>query len=379
MNYLLTLLGLTLLSPWNLTEAQPKSKKTSQALTFEKLTLPQALEKASKTHQMVFVDVSASWCGPCKQMKMEVFPAKGVGVAYAGLISIEVDGDTPEGEQIVSAYDVEAYPTFLFLNEKGEKVYSHVGYAEETEFVELPTQAKAAQKITNDLPGWFLSYNARTLPANEVHWEEGTWGAIQKKVDREAKPLVVELYDAGDDAMQTAYTLATEADLVEKLNREAVFVRTAVESELGRAICEQYGLDSTSVVCVIEGTELVSQSTEYGGAGYVKYLLADEIDAAVRLNSYASQITRYLSGMRGRKLLERLILARQEQEPGSENDHLAAEWLHTFPADSLADETFVLTAVKFDLKPGHPITRHLIDAFKDQSLPSPVSVNIAPL
>ena len=62
--------------------AQNNTKETAPAAreikgtVFEKGTLKELLAKAAKEKKYLFVDVYATWCGPCKAMATQVFPAE---------------------------------------------------------------------------------------------------------------------------------------------------------------------------------------------------------------------------------------------------------------------------------------------------------------
>lgn len=67
----------------------------------------------------VAIDVSASWCGPCKTIK-PLFEE--LAAEYVSVIFVEVDGDNSATNGIKSMYNVTAYPTFVFLDSTGNKV-----------------------------------------------------------------------------------------------------------------------------------------------------------------------------------------------------------------------------------------------------------------
>ena len=52
----------------------------AQSVKFDTLSLDQALSRARAEGKFVFVDVTASWCGPCQVMLEEVLSRKDVGV-----------------------------------------------------------------------------------------------------------------------------------------------------------------------------------------------------------------------------------------------------------------------------------------------------------
>ncbi len=64
----------------------------------------------------VFIDVSTSWCGPCKQFKPTF---EKLSDEYPDVIFIELDGDNGATK---SAHNASSYPTFIFLDSKGNQV-----------------------------------------------------------------------------------------------------------------------------------------------------------------------------------------------------------------------------------------------------------------
>ena len=70
----------------------------------------------------VLVDVTASWCGPCKALAplLDQLAAR-----YAGKLSVvKIDGD--QNPAIVQAYGIRAYPTLLLFS-GGQLVQTHPG------------------------------------------------------------------------------------------------------------------------------------------------------------------------------------------------------------------------------------------------------------
>ncbi|WP_460571828.1 thioredoxin family protein [Flaviaesturariibacter terrae] len=96
------------------------------------------LALAKSQHKPIFLDAYASWCGPCKRMKESVFPQSMVGDLYnAKFINVKMDMEEGEGIALARELNIEAYPTFFFLNEKGELLHKSVGALNAVAFLEL--------------------------------------------------------------------------------------------------------------------------------------------------------------------------------------------------------------------------------------------------
>ena len=81
----------------------------------------EALDASAKTGKPIFIDVYATWCGPCKQLKRTSFKDKAVGEYYnKNFICLSIDGEKGEGPQIMKMYGINSYPTLLIVNSKAQ-------------------------------------------------------------------------------------------------------------------------------------------------------------------------------------------------------------------------------------------------------------------
>ncbi|MDF3026741.1 MAG: Thioredoxin protein [Fluviicola sp.] len=97
-------------------------------IKFEHGTLDEALAKAKQAKKPLFVDVYATWCGPCKQMAATSFIDPEVTAYYnANFISLKLDGEKNDGPAVMQKYGISAYPTLLYFNASGDLVGKVVG------------------------------------------------------------------------------------------------------------------------------------------------------------------------------------------------------------------------------------------------------------
>lgn len=112
-------------------------KKTG--IIFFNGTLKEAIEKAKKEGKMVFIDSYTDWCGPCKHMKMNIFPdenfSKFINENY---VPMAINIEKGEGPKIKIKYPHYTFPTLLFIKNDGKL---------KNKFVGLPTYG--AQELLN--------------------------------------------------------------------------------------------------------------------------------------------------------------------------------------------------------------------------------------
>lgn len=110
--------------------------KVGTSYSFENIKM-----EATRDHKIIFIDFFATWCGPCKHMESTVFNKKAVGDKFnSTFINYKVDIETPEGRKVAKLYNINAYPTYLFLKSDGavlyrlEGVFTENGMIEEADF-----------------------------------------------------------------------------------------------------------------------------------------------------------------------------------------------------------------------------------------------------
>lgn len=137
------------------------TQASAQGIKFSKMSFEDAKALAVKSGKNIFVDVMASWCGPCKLMEAKVFPVKEVGDYFnANFVCLKLDGEKDTAHGVFKKNKAGAYPTYMWLDNKGNLLDVQVGYMEASAFVE-----RAKKALTSDV--------ARKEAAYEARWNAG--------------------------------------------------------------------------------------------------------------------------------------------------------------------------------------------------------------
>jgi thioredoxin-related protein len=142
----------------------------AQGINFEQnLTWAQIQAKAKTENKYIFMDVFATWCGPCKEMSAKVFPKQEAGEFINPnfiALKVQMDQTKADDDQVKSwyadakaigkQYQVTAYPTVLFFAPSGELAGRAVGYKEANDLIAEAKQAMANSVESGKL---FAQYN----------------------------------------------------------------------------------------------------------------------------------------------------------------------------------------------------------------------------
>ena len=88
-----------------------------------------AVKKASAQKKWIFVDCYATWCGPCKMLKMRTFTNKKVADFFnKNFINVSIDMEVGQGPLLAQQWKLQAYPTLIIFDENAKPVLGTMGF-----------------------------------------------------------------------------------------------------------------------------------------------------------------------------------------------------------------------------------------------------------
>ncbi|WP_212001589.1 thioredoxin fold domain-containing protein [Chitinophaga sp. HK235] len=123
-----------------------------EEIAFNNVSWQATLDQATKENKLVFLDCYTSWCGPCKWMEKNVFNLPEIYQYYnQHFINTKQDMEKGEGVDLRKQYNVQSYPTYLFINGKGEVVHRTGSRMSAEEFLEEARMANDPERNTSSL------------------------------------------------------------------------------------------------------------------------------------------------------------------------------------------------------------------------------------
>lgn len=75
---------------------------------------------AVEQHKLVFIDLYASWCPPCRMMERQVFSREDVGKFMdKHFVAAKYDTDQPTGKELMKKYGSGSIPLYLVFDTEG--------------------------------------------------------------------------------------------------------------------------------------------------------------------------------------------------------------------------------------------------------------------
>ncbi|HEY3414206.1 MAG TPA: thioredoxin family protein [Armatimonadota bacterium] len=102
----------------------------------------------SSTGKVVMLDFYTDWCGYCTKMDQEVYPQANVKKAMESFEFRKINAEQgDDNKALARKYNIEGFPTIVFVDSKGTEVHRIVGYEPAPQFAsELNTLSDKLKK-----------------------------------------------------------------------------------------------------------------------------------------------------------------------------------------------------------------------------------------
>ena len=96
-------------------EAQDAGGSTTVRSIEWRTSYRRAADEANRDGKRLLISITASWCGPCRQMKQFTFSdSRVVDLVQSNFVALKIDAD--EHPELVTGFGVEAYPTTFIVD-----------------------------------------------------------------------------------------------------------------------------------------------------------------------------------------------------------------------------------------------------------------------
>lgn len=93
------------------------------------------------------MDAYASWCIPCRQLKITTFKNKDVAAFFNRyFVNTLIDMERHQGRELADRWQVYAYPTLIIFNPQGTVVLRKTGYQNASDLLAFGRLALSLQK-----------------------------------------------------------------------------------------------------------------------------------------------------------------------------------------------------------------------------------------
>ena len=104
---------------------------------FTTLNYEEVLQYAKEFKKPFYIDLTATWCLPCKMMDETVFQdTKVIEYTHQNYIALKLDIEDFDAMILRSEYNVNSLPTILFFNYKGKLIGRSEGLTTGTSFLQ---------------------------------------------------------------------------------------------------------------------------------------------------------------------------------------------------------------------------------------------------
>jgi len=117
-------------------------KKDEKGISFIEQDWNKALDSAKTNNKLVFLDIYATWCGPCKMLKQHTFTDEAAGKFFnEHFINVSMDGEAGVGPALAQKYSIVGYPSLIITDASGKVILETAGYVDANYLINFAKEA----------------------------------------------------------------------------------------------------------------------------------------------------------------------------------------------------------------------------------------------
>lgn len=164
-------------------------KAQNTAITFIQNDYKLALEQSKVSKKTIFVMVHASWCSHCNKMKNTVLKEPTVISFFnTNFINVMMDSETTAGKEFMKKFNINSFPTYVFLDQNETHLYSTAGEFTTEEFI---AEAQKALNPNTQLPFLERQFNKDVSNSDNCFLY---LNFLRKSIDKDKSDAVVSKY-----------------------------------------------------------------------------------------------------------------------------------------------------------------------------------------
>jgi len=124
----------------------------AQEIKFYEGSFEEAKEEAKKENKLLFIDVYADWCKPCKMLSEQIFTLKNVSTYFNNkFINFRMNADLAIYASFLKENKIQGLPTLLFIDNNGNIVNRTIGMLNSYSLLRSAKIALKLQKTEDEL------------------------------------------------------------------------------------------------------------------------------------------------------------------------------------------------------------------------------------
>lgn len=113
-----------------------------KGISFIEQDWQKALDSAKAGNKLVFLDIYATWCGPCKMLKKNTFTDEAAGKFFnENFVNVSVDGEEGVGPTLAKKYRIVGYPSLIVTDATGKVILETAGYMQPDQLLYFAKEA----------------------------------------------------------------------------------------------------------------------------------------------------------------------------------------------------------------------------------------------